>query len=176
MIRLICCIFLSLTLAACSSSKAPSKKKSRPTASTSRASSSAKKIRITHISAQKGGSEVVMYAMGLIGIGYQFGGSNPQAGFDCSGMTGYIYKNALGVTLPRTAADIANASRVINKSQLKVGDLVFFNTNGKPYSHMGIYIGSSKFIHAPSTNGLIRTESMNNRYFAQRFTSAHTLF
>lgn len=175
MIRLICLIFLSITLAACSSSKAPSKKKSTSTSSASR-TSSVKRIRITHISAKKGGSEVVMYAMGLIGIGYQFGGSNPQAGFDCSGMTNYIYKNALGVTLPRTAADIANASTPISKNQLKVGDLVFFNTNGKPYSHMGIFIGNRQFIHAPSTNGSIRTESMDNRYFAQRFTSAHTLF
>ena len=175
MIRLICLIFLSITLAACSSNKAPAKKKNSHTSSTS-AKSSAKKIRITNVSAQKGGNEVVMYAMGLIGIGYQFGGTNPQAGFDCSGMTGYIYKNALGVTLPRTAADIANASTPISKSQLKVGDLVFFNTNGKPYSHMGIYIGNNQFIHAPSTNGSIRTESLDNRYFAQRFTSAHTLF
>ncbi|WP_434778965.1 C40 family peptidase [Neisseria sp. Ec49-e6-T10] len=164
---------LALALNACSTNKKPAKPTTKKTTSTQ---TQAKKVRITHVSARQGGQEVMMYAMSLMGIGYKFGGTNPQAGFDCSGMVGYIYKNALGVQLPRTAADIAAASTTISKSQLKVGDLVFFNTNGKPFSHMGIYIGDNRFVHAPSTNGSIRTASLDNQYFASRFTSARTLF
>ena len=166
-------IALALVLGACGSPKKP-KTKTPPKPPKTQAS--AKTIKITHVTAQKGGQEIMMYAMGLIGIGYQFGGSNPQAGFDCSGMVNYIYQNALGVQLPRTARDIAAASTPINKSNLKVGDLVFFNTSGNAYSHMGIYIGENRFVHAPSTNGSIRTESLESKYFATRFTSARTLF
>ena len=161
---------LTLLLNGCTSSKPPSKKPTKT------ATNAGKVIRITHVNAHKGGQEVMMYAMSLMGTGYKFGGTNPQAGFDCSGMVGYIYKNALGVQLPRTANDIAAASTPINKNKLKVGDLVFFNTSGKTYSHMGIYIGDDRFIHAPSTNGSIRTESMSSKYFASRFTGARTLF
>lgn len=165
--------FSAFVLVGCGTSK-PSKKvvtKPQPT------QQAKNKIRITHVNAQKGGQEIMMYTMSLMGIGYKFGGTNPQAGFDCSGMVGYVYKNALGVQLPRTAKDIAAASTPINKNKLKVGDLVFFNTSGSnAFSHMGIYIGDGRFVHAPSTNGEIRTAELSNQYFASRFTGARTLF
>ena len=167
----ICAIFI---LSGCGTT--PKKPKTKTTPKKTAATQSAKTIKITHVNAQKGGQEVMMYAMSLIGIGYKFGGSNPQAGFDCSGMVNYIYQNALGVKLPRTARDIAASSTPISKSNLKVGDLVFFNTSGNDYSHMGIYIGENRFVHAPSTNGFIRTESLDSKYFSTRFTSARTLF
>ena len=121
------------------------------------------------------GREIVMYAMGLIDVGYQFGGKNPEAGLDCSGMVTFIYRNAVNMDLRGSAADIAKRGRPIAKSELQVGDLVFFNTRNKPFSHVGIYIGEGKFIHAPSTNGRIRIENLSTKYFAARYEAARTL-
>ncbi|AOX99277.1 C40 family peptidase [Jeongeupia sp. USM3] len=131
---------------------------------------------LAHIQAQGDGREVVMYSLGLLGVGYQFGGNNPEAGLDCSGMVRFIYKNALDVDLPRTAADIAARTRPVAESQLQAGDLVFFNTQGRPYSHVGIYLGDGKFVHAPSSKGQIRVESMALPYFASRFEGGRTVF
>jgi cell wall-associated NlpC family hydrolase len=89
-------------------------------------------------------------------------------------MVNYIYQNALGMTLPRTAAQMAAAGKPISDGQLQPGDLVFFNTTGKSYSHMGIYIGNRQFIHAPRTNSVIRAESMDNSYFLPRYQGART--
>jgi cell wall-associated NlpC family hydrolase len=92
-------------------------------------------------------------------------------------MIQYVYQNALGVSLPRTARDMAAASRSIAPARLQTGDLVFFNTSGSSkYSHVGLYIGNGEFIHAPSSRGTIRTEKLSNPYFSQRFTGAHTFF
>ncbi|WP_269532481.1 C40 family peptidase [Chitinimonas sp. BJYL2] len=126
--------------------------------------------------ASEAGREVAMYALGLLDVGYQFGGKNPEAGLDCSGMVSFIYRNALGVDLRGSAADIAKRGRTIRRDQMQPGDLVFFNTMNKPFSHVGIYIGDDRFVHAPSTNGRIRIESLKTRYFAARFEAARTLF
>ncbi|BCL75113.1 hypothetical protein JHS3_08490 [Jeongeupia sp. HS-3] len=131
---------------------------------------------LAHIQAQGDGREVVMYSLGLLDVGYQFGGNNPEAGLDCSGLVRFVYKNALGVELPRTAADIASRTRPVNESKLQAGDLVFFNTLGRPYSHVGIYLGDGKFVHAPSSRGKIRVESMDLPYFASRFEGGRTVF
>jgi cell wall-associated NlpC family hydrolase len=120
-------------------------------------------------------AEVVMYAMSLIDTGYRFGGKNPEAGLDCSGMVSYIFDQAAGRRVQGSAADIARQSRPVSRDQLRPGDLVFFNTMNRPFSHVGLYIGDGRFIHAPSTNGRVRIESMNNRYFAQRYEAARTL-
>mgnify|MGYP001613039936 FL=1 len=116
-----------------------------------------------------------MYALGLLDVAYQFGGSNPEAGLDCSGLVQLVYKNALGVNLPRTAADIAAAARPVSKAQLQAGDLVFFKTSERSFSHVGIYLGGEQFIHAPSSRGKVRVESMNNSYFAPRFEGGRSL-
>jgi cell wall-associated NlpC family hydrolase len=120
--------------------------------------------------------EIVLYALGLLGVNYQFGGNNPEAGLDCSGMVGFIYKNALGIQLPRSAAQIVNVAKIIPRSQLQAGDFVFFNTLNRPYSHMGIYIGDNKFIHAPSSRSRIKVANLAMPYFATRFETAATLF
>ena len=133
-------------------------------------------ITLSGLSADGAGREILMVTMGLIGLDYRFGGSNPEAGLDCSGMVGYIYRNAVGVELPRTAAQIADVARPIPDSQLRVGDLVFFNTSGKPFSHMGIYVGDGKFAHAPSSNSQIRLDYLSNSYFAARYQGARTVF
>lgn len=116
-----------------------------------------------------------MFAMGLIDTGYRFGGKNPEAGFDCSGMVAYVFDKAAGVRVSGSAADIARRGRVVDREQLQPGDLVFFNTMNRPFSHVGIYIGDQRFVHAPSTNGRVRIERLDNRYFAQRYEAARTL-
>lgn len=121
-------------------------------------------------------NEVVMYAMSLLERGYRFGGGNPESGLDCSGMVSYIYQQATGLQLPHNAAKIAAAGREINVSELSPGDLVFFNTNGKPYSHVGIYIGDDRFIHAPKTDGKIKISSLKSSYFEKRLVAARTFF
>lgn len=120
--------------------------------------------------------EVVLYAMSLIDTGYRFGGKNPEAGLDCSGMVSYIFDRAAGLRVQGSAADIARRGRPVEREALRPGDLVFFNTMNRPFSHVGIYIGDDRFVHAPSTNGKVRIEQMDNRYFAQRYEAARTFF
>lgn len=133
-------------------------------------------IRITKVSHAVGSQELLLHSLSLIGTPYRYGGSSRENGFDCSGMVQYVYKQALQVNLPRTARDIAAVSTPIRKQDLRIGDLVFFNTNGQNYSHIGLYIGQGEFIHAPSSNGMIRTAKLVHPYFNQRFTDARTLF
>ena len=122
------------------------------------------------------GNEVALYALGLIDTGYRFGGKNPEAGLDCSGMVSYIYGRAAGLKVQGGAADIARRARPIERSALRAGDLVFFNTRNQPFSHVGIYLGEARFIHAPSTNGRVRIDRLSDRYYAQRFEAARTFF
>jgi cell wall-associated NlpC family hydrolase len=121
-------------------------------------------------------NEIVLYALGLIDTGYRFGGSNPDAGLDCSGMVAYIVQRVSGQRLPHNAAQIAAITRPIERAALQPADLVFFNTNGQAYSHMGIYLGDGRFVHAPSSKGKVRIERLDNVYFARRFTAARTMF
>lgn len=122
------------------------------------------------------GHEVTLYALGLIDTGYRFGGKNPEAGLDCSGMVSYIFGRAAGLKLNGSAADIARAGRPVKRGELRPGDLVFFNTRNAPFSHVGIYIGDERFVHAPSSNGRVRIDQLNARYYAQRFDAARTYF
>jgi cell wall-associated NlpC family hydrolase len=122
------------------------------------------------------GNEVTLFALGLIDTGYRFGGKNPEAGLDCSGMVSYIYNRAAGLKLNGSAADIARKGRSIERNRLRPGDLVFFNTSNSPFSHVGVYIGDDRFVHAPSTNGRVRIDHLNAGYYAQRFELARTYF
>ena len=122
------------------------------------------------------GNEVALYALGLIGTGYRFGGKNPEAGLDCSGMVSYIYDRAAGLKVQGSAADIARRGRPIERARLRPGDLVFFNTLNRSFSHVGIYLGDNRFVHAPSTNGRVRIDGLDDRYYAQRFEAARTFF
>lgn len=122
------------------------------------------------------GSEVVVFAMGLLETDYRFGGKNPEAGLDCSGMVSYVFGNAVGIQLTGSAGDIARKGNVIEASALRPGDLVFFNTNGRPHSHVGIYIGDQRFVHAPSRSGKVRIDNLKTGWFAERFEEARTYF
>ena len=121
------------------------------------------------------GQEITLYALGLIDTGYRFGGKNPEAGLDCSGMVTYIFDRAAGLKLGGSAADIARRGRPVDRDDLRPGDLVFFNTLERRHSHMGIYIGDGRFVHAPNSRGRVRVERLANRYFAQRIDGARTL-
>lgn len=127
--------------------------------------------------AEQQASNVVLYALGLVDTGYRFGGKNPAAGFDCSGMVSYIFGQAAGIRISGSAADIAQRSKPVDPQQLRPGDLLFFNTSGKPFSHVGIYIGNGRFVHAPSSAGQarVRTENFSAPYFSRRFEAARSL-
>jgi cell wall-associated NlpC family hydrolase len=122
------------------------------------------------------GNEVALYALGLIDTGYRFGGKNPDAGLDCSGMVSYIYGRAAGLKVQGSAADMARSGRAIERAELRPGDLVFFNTLNRSFSHVGIFIGDARFIHAPSTNGRVRIDRLSDSYYASRFEAARTYF
>lgn len=125
-----------------------------------------------------GAEEVVLFSLGLLETKYRFGGRNPEAGFDCSGMVSYVFQRAAGLRLAGSAADIAKQGRPVATSAMKPGDLVFFNTLRRPRSHVGIYLGDGRFIHAPSSRGAarVRTDSLTEGYFASRFEEARTYF
>ena len=119
--------------------------------------------------------EVGMYSLMLLKTGYQFGGKNPAAGLDCSGLVTHVYREAADMRLAGNAAALAREGRAVAVDQLKTGDLVFFNTLGRPYSHVGIYLGNGEFIHAPNSRGQVRIEKLTTRYWSQRFEMARTL-
>lgn len=117
-------------------------------------------------------SELVGNAMGFLGVRYRYGGTSPETGFDCSGFVRATFEKTLGRILPRRAADQAAATQTIAKEELKPGDLVFFNTMRRAFSHVGIYIGDGKFIHSPRTGSSVRVDSMHSDYWVNRFNGA----
>lgn len=120
--------------------------------------------------------EVVLYSLSLLDTGYRFGGKNPEAGLDCSGMVSYIFGQAAGLKVAGSAADIARRGRQVEREQLRPGDLVFFNTLGRTLSHVGIYLGDGRFIHAPSSRGKVRVDRLDASYYAERFEMARSYF
>ena len=117
-------------------------------------------------------SDLVSTAIGLLGIPYLRGGNSAETGFDCSGFVRAIYKETIGLVLPRSADQQANATQKIDKSELKPGDLVFFNTMKRTFSHVGIYLGEGKFIHSPRSGASVRIEDMRIPYWNVRFDGA----
>lgn len=119
---------------------------------------------------------VVSNALHLIGIRYRWGGNSPEHGLDCSGFVKYVVDNTLGINLPRRAIEMSYLGKKIGANDLlQPGDLVFFNTRHRPYSHVGIYISSNLFAHAPSTGNKIRVDNIKNRYWSQRYNGARRL-
>jgi len=117
-------------------------------------------------------SELVVNAMGFLGVRYKYGGNDLEDGVDCSGFVRAIYEQTLGMVLPRRAVEQARATQTISKDELKPGDLVFFNTMRSAFSHVGIYIGDNKFIHAPRSGARVRVEDMRQSYWVKRFNGA----
>ena len=119
--------------------------------------------------------DVLMSALSLTGTPYKFGGTSPETGFDCSGFVSYVFGQAANVTLPHGARAISQLGKAIPLDQLKPGDLVFFNTLRKAFSHVGIYLGEGRFIHAPSSGGGVHIVDMNDSYWMKNFNGARRL-
>lgn len=119
-------------------------------------------------------SDLVLSAMNFLGVPYKRGGTSADTGFDCSGFTRYIFESSVGLVLPRRAEEQARAPGVIqvSRDELKPGDLVFFNTLRRTFSHVGIYIGDNKFIHSPRSGSEVRVEDMRLAYWTRRFDGA----
>lgn len=117
-------------------------------------------------------SELALRAMGMLGIRYKYGGSTPENGLDCSGLVRYVFKQAWGADLPRTSREISQVGQRVDQQDLRPGDLVFYNTLRRGFSHVGIYLGDQKFIHSPSAGGEVRIESMELSYWKKRFSGA----
>jgi cell wall-associated NlpC family hydrolase len=117
-------------------------------------------------------SALVVSALGFLGVPYRRGGNSAETGFDCSGFVRAIYEQTAGLVLPRRADQQAAATEKIDKSDLKPGDLVFFNTMRRTFSHVGIYVGNGKFIHAPKPGAQVRVEDMGISYWSTRFDGA----
>ncbi|MFM8899187.1 MAG: C40 family peptidase [Burkholderiales bacterium] len=119
-------------------------------------------------------SDMVLTAMNFLGVPYKRGGNSEESGFDCSGFTRHIFEKTIGLVLPRRVDDQAQSSSLLTiaREELKPGDLVFFNTLKRTFSHVGIYVGEGKFIHAPRTGAQVRVEDMRVAYWNQRFTGA----
>jgi cell wall-associated NlpC family hydrolase len=116
--------------------------------------------------------ELVMNAMSFLGVPYRRGGNTAQSGFDCSGFVRAIYVQTVGLVLPRRAEQQAAATQTIQRTELEPGDLVFFNTMKRAFSHVGIYVGDGKFIHSPKPGAQVRVEDMRTGYWEHRFSGA----
>jgi len=154
----------SLTLAGCAT--APADNVGAATAAPARASPDAPP--------SPQGNELALAAMNFLDRPYQMGGQSLETGFDCSGFTRYLFGHTLGIELPRSVQEQAQASmlRPVARDALQPGDLVFFNTQQRTFSHVGIYLGDGRFIHAPRTGAQIRAESLAASYWSRRYTGA----
>lgn len=121
-------------------------------------------------------SSVVEKGYSFLGIKYRFGGTGPESGgFDCSGLVRKVFGDALGVNLPRTASSMAGMGQDVQRGELKPGDLVFFNTMRRTFSHVGIYVGDNQFLHAPSSGKVVRVDNMDSTYWKKRFTGGRRM-
>jgi cell wall-associated NlpC family hydrolase len=114
-------------------------------------------------------------ALVKVGIRYRYGGATPEQGFDCSGLVTYVFEQAWGVSLPRSTADQRSVGHAVKRGRLEPGDLVFYNTRNRPYSHVGIYLGDGMFVHAPRRGQRVRVENIDNPYWRARFDGARRL-
>ncbi|MBC8737302.1 NlpC/P60 family protein [Paraburkholderia sp. UCT31] len=117
-------------------------------------------------------TEAVVAAIGLVGTPYSWGGNSPAGGFDCSGLVHYVFLSAAAKNLPRTTAGLWAKGRHIERKSLTDGDLVFFDTDGASHSHVGIYVGKGRFVHAPRAGGTVRLEALTVPYWVRHFTGA----
>ncbi len=120
-------------------------------------------------------NDVALYAMGLLDTRYSRGGRGPATGFDCSGLVSHVFQEAIGLRVQGSSAELGKKARPVAPDQLLPGDLVFFNTLGARHSHVGVYVGDGRFVHASNPRTGVRIDQLSNRYYAQRFEGAGTL-
>jgi len=120
-------------------------------------------------------AEVVVQALALLGVPYRWGGSDPRRGLDCSGLVRHVFKSAVALDLPRRAEQISRIGHRVARAELRSGDLLFFNTLGRPNSHVALYVGDGRFVHAPGRNGQVRVDVLDDRYWRDRFNGARRI-
>lgn len=116
--------------------------------------------------------DAIDQAMDLLGIRYRRGGSSPEAGFDCSGFVSHVFREGVGLILPRSSREMSRSGQEISRDELRPGDLVFFNTMRRAFSHVGIYVGDNQLVHAPRSGGRVRIEDLRDGYWTKRFNGA----
>ena len=119
--------------------------------------------------------ELLLQAFSLIGVNYRYGGKSPETGLDCSGLVRYVFRQSMQMALPHNALAISKMGENIDKQELKPGDLVFFNTLRRQFSHVGIYIGDDMFLHAPSSGGGVQIVNLKDKYWQQRYNGARRI-
>lgn len=119
--------------------------------------------------------DLTEYALSLAGTPYKYGGTSPDSGFDCSGFVAHVFKHTLGKSLPRSSHEISRVGVAQKYEALKPGDLVFYNTLNKSYSHVGIYLGDGQFIHSPSSGKSVSVVNMNETYWRKRYNGARRI-
>jgi cell wall-associated NlpC family hydrolase len=120
-------------------------------------------------------NEIALLALSALGAPYAEGGASLESGFDCSGLVAYVFRRAAQLDLPRTTLELSRLGYRVAPDELLPGDLVFFDTQRRAFSHVGIYLGGQRFIHAPSTGGIVRIEDMRFEYWARRFNGARRI-
>lgn len=135
----------------------------------------AAQARSTVESVWHGAQDLAMYALGLIGVDYRWGGETPDDGLDCSGLVRHVFQQVTGVTLPRTSKELSRIGAPIARGDLEAGDLVFFDTRRFAFSHVGIYLGDDRFIHAPSRGSKVAIAELSNGYWRKHFNGARRL-
>jgi cell wall-associated NlpC family hydrolase len=119
--------------------------------------------------------DLILKGLELVGVNYRRGGTNPDSGLDCSGFVQLVFKDAVGLILPRTAREQSRVGDNVDKTELKAGDLVFFNTMRHAFSHVGIYLGDNRFLHAPRSGAEVRVEDMRQSYWVSRYNGARRI-
>jgi len=160
--------FLAATLILCASIAAPAAAQAHP-------GSLADSTRSTVETVWHGAQDLAIFALGLIGVDYRYGGNTPEDGLDCSGLVRHVFQQVTGVTLPRTSKELARVGKEVKRADLKPGDLVFFNTRRFAFSHVGIYLGDNQFIHAPRRGREVEVATLESNFWKRRFDGARRM-
>jgi len=120
-------------------------------------------------------AEALLQALLALGLDYRYGGNSPVTGFDCSGLVAHVYLEAWNIRLPRNSSAQSKVGTPVSLAELQAGDLVFYDTLKRPYSHVGIYLGDGRFVHAPKTGAQVRIESLKSAYWSQRYNGARRI-
>lgn len=120
-------------------------------------------------------AEALLQTLLMLGVDYRYGGKSPETGFDCSGLVAHVFREAYGIELPHNARAQSKMGMRVSLSELRAGDLVFYNTLNRPFSHVGIYLGDGRFVHAPKTGAQVRVEPIRGRYWMRRFDGARRI-
>jgi len=120
-------------------------------------------------------AEALLQTLLALGLDYRYGGSSPETGFDCSGLVAHVFREAYGIRLPQNARAQSEYGVRVSLSELRAGDLVFYNTLNRPFSHVGIYLGDGRFVHAPKTGAQVRVELIRGSYWMKRFDGARRI-